>query len=85
MSRKTRATEMLEKSGVAFSVHTYDYDPNADRIGIQAAEAIGEPPQRVLKTLMALVDGKPVCAVVPSDHDVSMRSWRPRSAASPRR
>jgi Cys-tRNA(Pro)/Cys-tRNA(Cys) deacylase len=54
-------------------VHTYDYDPNADRIGLQAADALGEPPQRVLKTLMALVDGKPVCVVVPSDREVSMK------------
>jgi Cys-tRNA(Pro)/Cys-tRNA(Cys) deacylase len=27
----------------------------------------------VLKTLMALVDGKPVCAIVPSDREVSMK------------
>jgi Cys-tRNA(Pro)/Cys-tRNA(Cys) deacylase len=73
MSKKTRATEMLEKKGVAFSVHTYNYDPDADRIGLQAAEALGEPAQRVLKTLMALVDGKPVCVVVPSDCEVSMK------------
>ena len=73
MSKKTRATEMLGKKRVAFSVHTYDYDPNADRIGLQAADALGEPPQRVLKTLMALVDGKPVCVVVPSDREVSMK------------
>ena len=31
------------------------------------------PPARVLKTLMAEVDGKPVCAVVPSDCEVSMK------------
>jgi Cys-tRNA(Pro)/Cys-tRNA(Cys) deacylase len=73
MSKKTRATEMLEKKGIAFSIHTYDYDPDADRIGRQASEALGEPPQRVLKTLMALVDGKPVCVVVPSDREVSMK------------
>jgi Cys-tRNA(Pro)/Cys-tRNA(Cys) deacylase len=73
MSKKTRATEMLERQGVAFSVHTYGYDPDADSIGMQAAQALGEPPQRVLKTLMALVDGKPVCAVVPSDREVSMK------------
>jgi Cys-tRNA(Pro)/Cys-tRNA(Cys) deacylase len=73
MSRKTRATDMLEKKGIAFSVRTYDYDPHADRIGLQAAEALGEPPHRVLKTLMALVDGKPVCVVVPSDCEVSMK------------
>ncbi len=73
MSKTTRATQILAKSGVAFTVHTYDYDPNAERIGLQAAEAIGEAPHRVLKTLMAEVDGKPVCVVVPSDHEVSMK------------
>lgn len=64
---------MLEQAGVAFVVRTYDYDPDVDRIGLQAAEALGEPPQRVLKTLMALVDGKPVCVIVPSDREVSMK------------
>ena len=73
MSKVTRATQMLAKAGVAFSVHSYDYDPDADSIGLQAAEALGEPPSQVLKTLMALVDGKPVCVVVPSDHEVSMK------------
>jgi Cys-tRNA(Pro)/Cys-tRNA(Cys) deacylase len=73
MSRTTRATQALEKAGVAFSVHSYEYDPDAPRIGLQAAEALGEDPARVLKTLMAEVDGKPVCVVVPSDQEVSMK------------
>ncbi|MCC2613345.1 Cys-tRNA(Pro) deacylase [Neorhizobium petrolearium] len=73
MSKTTRATQALDKAGVAFTTVTYDYDPNADRIGLQAAEAIGEEPRRVLKTLMAEVDGKPVCVVVPSDREVSMK------------
>jgi Cys-tRNA(Pro)/Cys-tRNA(Cys) deacylase len=73
MSKRTRATEMLEKAALSFSVHSYDYDPNADRIGLQAAEALRQPPERVLKTLMALVDGRPVCVIVPSDHEVSMK------------
>ncbi|EUC00553.1 ybaK/ebsC protein [Rhizobium sp. CF080] len=73
MSKTTRATQMLEKAGIAFTTVTYDYDPNADRIGMQAAEAIGEEPRRVLKTLMAEVDGKAVCVVVPSDREVSMK------------
>jgi len=73
MSKTTRATQALEKAGVAFTVHTYDYDPDAARIGLQAAEALGEDPGRVLKTLMAEVDGKPVCVVVPSDCEVSMK------------
>lgn len=73
MSKTTRATQALAKAGVTFTVHTYDYDPNAERIGLQAAEAIGEEPHRVLKTLMAEVDGKAVCVVVPSDREVSMK------------
>ncbi|WP_127077983.1 Cys-tRNA(Pro) deacylase [Rhodomicrobium lacus] len=73
MSKSTRATKMLEKAGIAFTVHIYDYDPDADRIGMQAAEALGEAPGRVLKTLMALVDDKPVLVIVPSDREVSMK------------
>ena len=73
MSKTTRATQVLARSGAEFTVHTYDYDPNAERVGLQAAEALGEEPHRVLKTLMAEVDGKAVCVVVPSDQEVSMK------------
>lgn len=73
MSKATRATTMLAKAGIAFTIHEYDYDPDADSIGLQAAAAIGEDPSRVLKTLMALIDGKPACVIVPSDHEVSMK------------
>lgn len=73
MSKTTPATLALTKAGVAFSVHSYDYDPNADSIGLAAAEALGEDPARVLKTLMTLADGKPVCVILPSDREVSMK------------
>jgi Cys-tRNA(Pro)/Cys-tRNA(Cys) deacylase len=73
MAKTTRATQFLDKAGVAYTTVTYDYDPNAERIGLQAAESIGEHPSRVLKTLMAELDGKPVCVVVPSDKEVSMK------------
>jgi len=73
MSKSTRATEALAKLDVKFTLHSYDYDPDAESIGLQAAEALGVAPKRMLKTLMAEVDGKPVCAVVPSDCEVSMK------------
>lgn len=73
MSKMTRATKALEQAGIAFTVHTYAYDPDADSIGLQAAQALGEDPARVLKTLMAQVDGRPVCVIVPSDHEVSLK------------
>ena len=85
MSKTTRATQALAKSGIAFTVHTYDYDPGAERVGMQAAEALGEDPARVLKTLMAEVDGRPVCVIVPSDCEVAMKklaaAFRGKSAS----
>ncbi len=73
MAKTTRATLALEKAAAAFTVHAYDYDPSAESIGLAAAQALGEDPGRVLKTLMAKVDGKPVCAIVPSDREVAMK------------
>src|ERR1700694_4083625 len=73
MSKATPATLALRKLGFAFKLHTYVYDSDADRIGLQAAEALGVEPFRMLKTLMAEVDGQPVCVVVPSDREVSMK------------
>jgi Cys-tRNA(Pro)/Cys-tRNA(Cys) deacylase len=73
MAKTTPATLALGKAGIKFELATYDYDPGADHIGIAAAEALGVPPAIVLKTLMAEVDGKPVCVVVPSDREVSMK------------
>lgn len=73
MSRTTPATLALDRAGVAYALATYDYDPGADRVGLQAAEALGAPPSKVLKTLMVKVDGKPACVVLASDREVSMK------------
>ena len=73
MSKTTPATLALTKAGIPFGLAHYDYDPNAERVGLQAAEAMGVSPAEVFKTLMAELDGKPVCAVVPSDEEVNMK------------
>ena len=73
MSKITPATLALRKLGCAFKLHTYVYDSSAESTGLQAAEALGVEPNRVLKTLMAEVDGNPVCAIVPADCEVSMK------------
>lgn len=78
MAKSTPATLALQKAGVAFTLHEYDYDPNAGRIGMQAAEALGIEPARLLKTLMAKVHvGKAgdetVCVLVPSDREVNLK------------
>ena len=73
MAKGTPATVVLEKAGIAFKLHEYDYDPNAERIGMQAADALGVSPQRLLKTLMAKAGGQPVCVVIASDREVSLK------------
>lgn len=73
MSKTTPATVALTKAGVAFALFPYDYDPDAPRVGLQAAEALGVAPEQVFKTLMVLVDGAPACVIVPSDCEVSMK------------
>ncbi|MGA0607502.1 Cys-tRNA(Pro) deacylase [Phenylobacterium sp. VNQ135] len=73
MSRATPATRFLDACGVAYELAVYGYDPDAERVGLQAAEALGVAAGEVLKTLMVLVDGKPACVVLSSDREVSMK------------
>ena len=73
MARGTPATVVLEKAGVAFILHEYDYDPDADSIGMQAAQALGVDPARLLKTLMAKAGSETVCVLAPSDREVSLK------------
>jgi len=73
MAKGTPATVALQKAGVVFRLHEYDYDPNATRIGMQAAEALGVEPERLLKTLMARAGVEVVCVLVPSDREVSLK------------
>ena len=72
MAKSTPATLALEKAGVAFTLHEYQYDANAERIGMQAAEALGIEPARLLKTLMARA-GDVVCVLAPSDREVNLK------------
>ncbi len=73
MSTATPATQFLRRANVAFRAVEYRYDPGSERVALQAAEAIGVPPERLLKTLMVEVDGRPACTVVPGDRSLSMK------------
>jgi Cys-tRNA(Pro)/Cys-tRNA(Cys) deacylase len=63
--RGTPATSLLERAGVPHVVHAYVVDAGAASYGEAAAAALGVEPERMLKTLLAVVDGGLVCAVVP--------------------
>lgn len=48
---KTNAVRLLEAAGIAFRTAEYAYDEN-DLSGLHAAEQLGEPPEKVFKTLV---------------------------------
>lgn len=62
----TPAIELLERTGTAHRVLSYEHDPRAESYGAEAAEVLGLDPARVFKTLLATVDGsETVVAVLP--------------------
>lgn len=65
---------MVARAGVEFRVHRYDHDPDAPSYGEEAAEALDVDPDRVYKTLVALVDGRPVVAVVPVSGELDLKA-----------
>ncbi|HEV2347237.1 MAG TPA: Cys-tRNA(Pro) deacylase [Actinocrinis sp.] len=73
-SKGTPATVALTQAKVPFEVHAYDHDAAAQSYGTEAAEAMGIPPQRVFKTLLADVDGKLTVAVVPVSGQLDLKA-----------
>jgi Cys-tRNA(Pro)/Cys-tRNA(Cys) deacylase len=72
--RATRATQALDRAGVAYNLHAYEVaEKVGEGYGKAVAEAIGMPGSRVFKTLVADVDGEPVVAVIPVDRRLSTK------------
>ena len=65
MAAGTPATALLSKAKIPFTLHRYDHDPRSQAYGEEAAEALGVDPSRIFKTLIASVEGRLACAVVP--------------------
>ena len=83
MSKKqptTPATAAAKKAGIAFNVLEYDLDPRAESFGLEAAEKLGLPPERVFKTLVVEADGEHLFALVPVEARLDTRSLGKRVA-----
>lgn len=65
MATGTPATSLLTRLRIPFTLHPYEHDPRAEAFGDEAAAALGVDPARIFKTLIASVDGRLVCGVVP--------------------
>jgi len=55
-------------------VHRYEHDPRHPSYGQEASEALGVPPDRVFKTLVADVDGQLTVAVVPVGGSLDLKA-----------
>jgi Cys-tRNA(Pro)/Cys-tRNA(Cys) deacylase len=73
--RETPATRAASAAGIRHAVHEYRHDPAARSYGLEAAEALGLPPARVLKTLVVRLDGDDlaVCCV-PVDAELDLKA-----------
>lgn len=70
----TPATALLSKRRISHQVHAYEHDPRAESFGLEAAEALGQPPERIFKTLVAEVDGKLTVGVVPVTGQLDLKA-----------
>jgi Cys-tRNA(Pro)/Cys-tRNA(Cys) deacylase len=77
--RDTPATTAARRAGVAFVIHEYPHDPGASSYGMEAAEALGLDPARVLKTLVADLDGTLTVCIVPVAHELDLRGLGKRA------
>ena len=72
--RGTAATALLEREGIPFTVHTYAHDPKRESYGSEGSEALGVPADRVLKTLVASVDGALAVGVLPVSAQLDLKA-----------
>lgn len=77
MARKeagTPATAALTRAGIPFTSHAYDHDPRSTSFGEEAAAALGLRTDEVFKTLLAMVDGRPVVGIVPVSGTLDLKA-----------
>jgi Cys-tRNA(Pro)/Cys-tRNA(Cys) deacylase len=76
----TRAIDVVRRAEIDHRVHVYELAERRGRArdarpayGLEAAEALGVSPDRVYKTLVAIVDERLVLAVVPAATELDLK------------
>ncbi len=71
----TPATRALDRSGIAYRRHLYTFAPGDDGIGLQAAAALGVAPERLLKTLVIVIDDdRPALAMIAVGRSLDLKA-----------
>lgn len=74
-STGTPAVTALTRASIAHTLHPYEHDPNSElNYGLEAAAAIGVPPEQVFKTLCVRIDDALAVAMVPVDRQLSLKA-----------
>jgi len=68
------ATIALDRAKIPFTLHEYAHDPRHDSYGMEASDALGLPPERVFKTLVAAVDGSLAVGIVPVHRQLDLKA-----------
>jgi Cys-tRNA(Pro)/Cys-tRNA(Cys) deacylase len=77
----TPAVEAAKRAGIAFELHEYEgVEVGEGDYAVAVAEALGLPPGRLFKTLVASVDGALAVFVVPGDRQLDLRAVGKRAA-----
>jgi Cys-tRNA(Pro)/Cys-tRNA(Cys) deacylase len=73
--RGTTATIALDRARIPYTLHEYSHDPRSGSYGLEASDALGVPPERVFKTLVAAVDGGTLAVgVVPVHRQLDLKA-----------
>jgi Cys-tRNA(Pro)/Cys-tRNA(Cys) deacylase len=71
----TPAVEAAKRAGVEFRLHEYEgVDVGDGDYAVAVAAALGQPPARLFKTLVASVDGRLEVFIVPADRQLDLRA-----------
>ncbi len=70
----TPATVALARAGIRHVVHAYEHDPAARSYGLEAAQALGVAPARVLKTLLVDTGSGLAVGIVPVDRSLDLKA-----------
>jgi len=81
----TPAVQAAKRAGVEFRLHEYDgVEVGEGDYAIAVANALGLPPARLFKTLVASVDGKLAVFVVPADRQLDLHAAGKRAVLAER-
>ncbi|MGL4380795.1 MAG: Cys-tRNA(Pro) deacylase [Vibrio sp.] len=72
----TPAINLAKKNKISHIIHQYQHDPNHTSYGLEAAQALGQDPKQVFKTLLFCLNGEEknlAVAIIPVDLKLNLK------------